>query len=194
MNALNLLKKLLSRIITRVFYSFFFQSIGKKTTIYKPYLLANTQYISIGKNCSLRKGLRLEVVQPAKDLVISIGNNVNIEQNVHIIGHISIKIGNNVSIAGHCSIVDVVHPYDDIHNEQKIGERISHKPFPVSIGDSTFIGFGAHIAPGVSVGQNCIIGANSVVTKDIPDYSVVAGNPARIIKKYDFEERAWVRV
>ncbi|UKA22769.1 hypothetical protein IHC92_04280 [Photobacterium damselae subsp. damselae] len=48
--------------------------------------------------------------------------------------------------------------------------------------------------PGVSIGKYCIIGARSVVTKDIPDYCVAAGNPAKIIKKYDFELKEWIKV
>lgn len=66
------------------------------------------------------------------------------------------------------------------------------KAFPVSIGDESFIGMGARIFPGVSIGKHCIVGANAVVTHNVPDYCVVAGVPARIIKKYDFSACKWI--
>jgi acetyltransferase-like isoleucine patch superfamily enzyme len=155
-------------------------------------LINNPQYIEIGDGVLIRNGLRLEVVDPQNDVVISIGNNVNIEQNCHIIGRVKVIIGNNVTITGNCSIVDVSHPFEDIHEKKKIGDRISNVEQPVIIGDGSFIGFGAHISPGVTLGKNCVVGAGSVVTKSMPDYSVVTGVPAKIIKRYSFEEDKWV--
>ena len=136
--------------------------------------------------------MRIEVVDPQSDLVISIGDNVNIEQNVHIVGRVAITIEDDVTITGHCSIVDVVHPYNDLNSSTKIGNRISEGVFPVKIGKGSFIGFGAHISPGVEIGKHCVVGANSVVTKSMPDYSIIAGNPARVLKFFDFESNSWV--
>ncbi len=60
------------------------------------------------------------------------------------------------------------------------------------IGDGSFIGFGSVILPNVRIGVQVVIGANSVVTADIPDYSVAAGSPAIVLKRYDWEKQAWV--
>ncbi|WP_244956602.1 acyltransferase [Ewingella americana] len=170
------------------------KSFGSGSRIIKPILISNPANISIGKNVLIRNGARLEVISLDKKIVIEIGNNVNIEQYVHIVAKDGIKIGNNVSITGGCSIVDVIHPYDDCLDIEKIGNRISTKIMPVSIGDNTFIGFGTHINPGIKIGKNCVIGARSVVTKDIEDYCVVAGNPARVIKKYNTQKLQWERL
>lgn len=62
------------------------------------------------------------------------------------------------------------------------------------IDDGTWLGTNVVIVGNVHVGKHCVIGANSVVTKDIPDYSVAAGIPAKVIKRYDFEKEEWVRV
>jgi len=64
----------------------------------------------------------------------------------------------------------------------------------VRIGDGTWIGQRAIILPGVSVGKHCIIVAGSVCTKDIPDYSMAAGVPAKVIKRWDKAEKQWIRV
>ena len=192
---------IIRKIINKVFYYLglikygaSMAKFGAGSRIIRPMMLANTSRIAIGCDVLIRDGIRLEVVGQGKGIVISIGNNVNIEQNVHIVAKDSIIIGDNVSITGCCSIVDIIHPYDEYNDIEKIGNRISDKVLPVSIGDNSFIGFGAHINPGVSIGKNCIIGARAVVTRDIPDNSIVAGNPARIIKNLNTISNKWEKV
>lgn len=187
-------KMLLILMFSQVKYKVLMHKFGTRSRIIDPMLITNYKNIVIGNNVLIRNGIRLEVVEPSNDeVVISIGNNVNIEQNVHIIAHSRVSIGNNVTITGSCSIVDVEHPYDDIDCILKIGNRISAIRKTVIIGDDSFIGYGVHINPGVSIGKYCIIGARSVVTKDVPDYSVVVGNPGKIIKRYNFELNKWIR-
>lgn len=181
-------------LITHTFYKLLLKSIKNKTVIFKPSLMIGLHKVEIGSHVSIKYGLRLEVVGDKRDSVIFIGDNVNIEQNVHIIANNRIVIEENVSIAGHCSIVDVVHPYENINSKTKIGSRIDTRSYSVRIGKDSFIGFGVHISPGVDIGVNCIVGANSVVTKDIPDYCVAAGIPAKIIKRYDFDRAEWIKV
>ena len=65
---------------------------------------------------------------------------------------------------------------------------------PVSIGDGCWIGEKVCILPGVTIGKKCVIGAGSVVTKSIPDYSIAVGNPAKVVKQYNFETQHWEKV
>ena len=88
-------------------------------------------------------------------------------------------------------MVDVTHPYFNVHDPVKIGDRILDEDSFVEIGDGCFLGFGALVMPNVRIGNYCIIGAYSVVTKDVPAYSVVAGNPARILRHYDSATGQW---
>ena len=179
-----------------VFYRVVFKQFGRGSFIRKPLLIANPGFINIGKGVAIREGARLEVVRSNPDIVpeLTIGDDTNIEQNVHIVCHCRMCVGSNVSITANCSIVDVTHPYWNVKDPEKIGARILNEASFVEVGDGAFIGFGSVILPNVRIGKYAVIGANSVVTSDIPDYSVAVGAPAVVVKQYDFARESWVRV
>ncbi|AEG10746.1 hexapeptide repeat-containing transferase [Shewanella baltica BA175] len=190
----NIIDVIISRFLTQFIYKLFFNKIGSGATIFKPYLFHGVGSIYIGSKSMIRKGARIEVVDSKKRTVIYIGNNVNIEQNCHIVGLHEIIIEDDVSITGNCSIVDVVHPYDPINTMIKIANRISPEPTPIRIGRGTMIGFGAHIGPGTTIGCYSVVGAGSVVKGIFPDKCIIAGNPARIIKQFNETTQEWVKI
>jgi acetyltransferase-like isoleucine patch superfamily enzyme len=194
LNKMHTLSTLYYRMKGIVVYRFLFKEFGKSSCIRRPLLILNPAFIKIGERVSIRDGVRLEIVRSSNYRVpcLSIESDTNIEQNVHIVCHNRIRIGRRVSVTGHCSIVDVTHPYYDVHESTKIGARIKDEDSFVDIGDGSFIGFGSVILPNVRIGVQAVIGANSVVTADVPDYSVAAGAPAIVLKHYDWERQAWV--
>ena len=109
---------------------------------------------------------------------ISIGRNFFANFNLTILDEALVKIGYNVFIGPNVSIYTACHPLDA--TDRNTGAEWAE---PVSIGDSVWIGGGATVLPGVSVGDRSVVGAGSVVTRDVPADVLVAGNPARIIKK-----------
>jgi acetyltransferase-like isoleucine patch superfamily enzyme len=179
-----------------VFYRLAFKRFGRGSFIRKPVLILNPEFVSIGERVAIRDGVRLEVVRSNRYRIpdLTIGDDTNIEQNVHFACHSRVWIGKNVSITGNCSIVDVTHSFSDVHCAEKIGIRIQDDDSFVEIGDGTFIGFGAVILPNVRIGKCAVIGANSVVVHDVPDYAVAAGVPATVLKQYDFSQEIWVSV
>jgi len=195
-NKLNRISTFLYKIKGTLFYRLVFENFGKGSYIRKPQFISNPMFISIGDRVSIRDGIRLEVIQDSKDRnpELFIGDDTNIEQNVHIVCHSRIRIGANVSITGNCSIVDVTHPYSDVCNPIKIGARIQNDDSYVEVGDGSFVGYGTVILPNVRIGMYAIIGANSVVSHDVPDYAVAAGAPARIIKRFDPKRGSWNKV
>lgn len=111
---------------------------------------------------------------------ICIGDNVSINRNCSIYGSyynkdIRIIIGNNVALGPEIIIFAASHNYHDL--------GLPDYGKSVYIGDFVWIGGGAIILPGVSIGEGAVIGAGSVVTKDIPPWSIAVGNPAKVIKK-----------
>lgn len=184
---LHLVETAWRRLVTQSVYRLMFESIGPGSVVYRPGLLANTEYATLGRNVLIRYGARIEVVLHGGDWrpSLRIGDNVNIEQNVHIVCHDRIVIEDNVSITGHCAIVDVTHPVAALLDGRKPGHVIDTRRSHVIIGSNTFIGFGSIVLPNVTIGRHCMIGAGSVVVDDIPDYSVAAGAPARVIRRLE---------
>lgn len=120
--------------------------------------------IFLGHQCVIRCGNNLEL-----------GNNVCINTFTHIFADGGVKIGDNTLISSNCSIGSITHP---IHSPKR--HRLIHKS--VEIGRNVWIGMGAVILPGVSIGDHSIVGAGAVVTKNVPSKTVVVGNPAKFLK------------
>lgn len=164
------------------------KSCGTKTLLESPFVLFGKKYISLGKCIRTKPRLRLEAIDKiGKDKFfpeLKIGDNVSIGYDVHIGCVNKIIIGNGVLLASKVFITDHGHGDTDEKTLQiPPSERKLYSKGPVIIEDNVWIGEGAAIMPGVIIGRNSIIGANAVVTKAIPSYSVAVGVPAKVIRK-----------
>lgn len=173
------------KLVTHTYYRALFGSIGEGSIIYGGSLILNSEYMLIGKGVLIRHGGRLEVVLHGQSWrpLLKIGNNVNIEQYVHIVCHDHIEIEDDVSIAAQCAIVDTSHPPEAAEQGEKTGSAIDRDRSSVFIGRNSFIGLGSTVLPNVRIGRNCVIGAGSVVSRSIPDGSIAAGVPARVVRQ-----------
>ena len=111
---------------------------------------------------------------------IEVGDNFYSNHNLVILDCAKVKIGSNVCIGPNCGIYTACHPV----NSKERTDGIEYAK-PVTIGNSVWLGGNVCIMPGVTIGDNTVIGAGSVVTKDIPSGVVAVGNPCRPIKKAD---------
>ena len=179
---INLLDSLWPRLKSRFYYPFVFANFGRGSILFAPTFLGNVKYIHIGKRVHIRPGVRLEVVMASGDRrpQIIIEDDVNIEQNVHIVCHNRIVIKAGVSITGFCSVVDTTHPIDGLGVEEKMGNLIVDDEAAVTIGPGAFLGMGARILPNVQIGAGAVIGTNAVVTRDVPAYAIASGIPAKV--------------
>jgi acetyltransferase-like isoleucine patch superfamily enzyme len=179
---------------TQTVYRFAFGEMGKGTVIRSPIMLNNTRFVYLGKNVSIQHGARIDIVterygysfQPR----VIIGDGASFEQNFHLACAQEIVIGNKVAVTENVGIFDIWHPYQDVTRP------IVDQPLqtaPVHIGEGSLIGMGAVIQPGVTIGRHCLIGANSVVTHDIPDFTVAVGAPAQALMKYDIIAERWIK-
>ena len=155
-----------------------------------PIYIRGKKSISIGDNLTTGKNCRFDLAGANKTLFI--GKNCHIGNDSHIVALERVEIGNNVLMAAKVFISDTSHgDYSENGTDPDIPPY--SRPLvkePVNIGDNVWIGENVVILKGVSIGYGCIIGANSVITKNIPAYSIVVGNN-KIIKKYNAESKAW---
>ncbi len=167
----------------RLFHKGLFMKIGRRSYIYKPISLSGTKYISIGHDVEIRHHARIEAIDQWHDKSyvprLTIGNNVYIGQGLHMTLAQQIDIDDEVVFAARVTVTDISHVTDD-KNVSVLAQGLTVKP--VHICEGVFVGNGAIIMPGVTVGKHAIVGANAVVTKDVPDYATVVGVPAKVIK------------
>lgn len=161
-------------------------SVGMHSYVGRP-LYIQRKGISIGDNVRIYPGMRAELT--CRDARIIIENNVSIGQNFHVVCYSgNLIIGKDTTISGNVFISNVDHSYNEI-GIHVLNQTLIYKE--TIIGDNCFIGYGATILPGTVLGKQCIIGANAVVKGVFPDYCVIAGNPAKVIKRYDCTENKW---
>ncbi len=123
---------------------------------------------------------------------IIIGEGTWVGKNCSIAAIDKVEIGKHVLFAGHVHITDHSHGYEDVSKPVSLQPLISKGP--VVIEDDCWLGFNCEILSGVRIGRHSVVAARAVVTKDVPAYSIVAGNPAKVVKQYDKESGKWVRV
>lgn len=156
--------------------------------IYYPLRIINAKNICIGQHVDIYKNGYFWLNSFESKLIIK--DRAQIGAFSHITAMKTVTINKNVMIADKVFITDFNHCFNDINTPIRdqgilfIGN--------VEIGEDSWIGENVSII-GANVGRHCIIGANSVVVKDIPDYSIAVGSPARVIKKYDFDKEEWVK-
>lgn len=179
-------------LLSELFYRPLAGTWGRRARLERPLLVNNLQCFHFGERVCIRQGARLECVIERFGEVYSprvdIGDGTTIEQGFHLACASRIRIGRMVAITEYVAIFDILHPYED-PDIPIVRQKL--RTAPVEIGDDCLIGYGAVIQPGVKIGRHCIIGANSVVTKDIPDYCVAAGSPAKVIRRYNEVSRTW---
>lgn len=172
-----------------ILYKLSFGHFGSFSYIGSPLYLRGRKKIYIGNKVRIYPGIRMETMEGGR---IIIEADTSIGQNFHITASKeNLVIGKGTSIAGNVYVTNIDHDY------RKLGTHILKQPQIVSttrIGENCFIGYGAAIQAGTVLGNQCIVGANAVVRGIFPDHCVIAGVPAKIIKKYNSNTGRWEKV
>lgn len=185
-----IVKNFISLIYTKVFYR------GARL-IRRPIYVRGKKYFKYGEGFTTGYNCRIEMFDTGKgkDKKLVVGKNCKIGDYVHIAVGEEVVIGDNVLIGSKVLISDLNHGNyggEEMHcdpNTPPDNRPINTKP--LSIGDNVWIGDNVCILQGVKIGNGCIIGANSVVTKSMPDDCIIGGIPAKVIKIWDRELGGW---
>ena len=191
----SLLTRILSRLYRTLFASFYkglFQKLGSGTAMFRPFRVDGGNGISIGSKTVFQRGAWLYCCGiDGQSASLTIGAGCVFGYNNHITAVRNVEIGDNVLTANNVYISDNLHGYEDTT------KPIMHQPVrfkrAVVLGDGCWIGENACII-GARIGKNSVIGANAVVTCDIPDYSVAVGAPAKVIKQFDPHLKKWIAI
>lgn len=188
-----LVKNVKNIILTKIFH-------------HKARLIRYPCYIRNGKNIFFNEGFtcgyncRFEVIKDENSIgTIIFGKNCRLGDNVHVTSANEVIIGENALIASKVYITDCSHG-DYLCNrlyENPSFDNPAKRPIvskQTRIGNNVWLGENVVILAGVSIGDGCILGASSVVTKDIPNNCIAVGNPAKVIKKYDLKSKKWIKV
>ncbi len=139
--------------------------------------------IKIGDNAAIHK---LSVLETGHGGKITIGDKSSVHPNVQVKAYMAdINIGKGVMIAANCALYSYNHV---MLPDKPIREQALDAKGPIIIGDDAWLGTGAIILSGVTIGRGAVIGAGAVVVRDVPDYGIAVGNPAKVIKsRFDLE-------
>jgi acetyltransferase-like isoleucine patch superfamily enzyme len=185
--------------LNRIWFIFFyvlnarlFKKLAFKAVLYPSVRIQGKKYISIADRSVVQRGgwllaLKIDDIDP----ILQIGKNCAIGDFSHITSVGEVFIEDNVLIANKVYISDNIHTFEDI-NQPIINQKVQFKK-AVLIKEGAWLGENVCVIA-ATIGKNSVIGANSLVNKDIPDFSIAVGNPAKVIKKYDFETQKWVSV
>jgi lipopolysaccharide O-acetyltransferase len=164
-----------------------------------PLYIRGKNGIEGGENLTTGINLRIDIIRNNNfQPVLKLGKNIQLNDFVHIGVALEVSIGDNTLIASKVFISDHNHGSykGDYQSNPLTTSPISRElqSEKVVIGNNVWIGEFVSILPGVKIGNGSIIGAMSVVSKDIPAYSIAVGSPARVIKKFDFNNNKWVKI
>ncbi|MCM2417639.1 acyltransferase [Streptomyces sp. RKAG293] len=150
------------------------------------------QWIEIGEHCVVGEQVTLTAgMMPDLDLgpdpVLRLGNGVVLGRGSHVVASAPVVFGDNIFAGPYVYVTSDNHSYDDPH--EPVGKQWPRSA-PVEIGSGSWLGTGAVILPGARLGRNVVVAAGAVVRGDVPDHAVVAGAPARIVRRWD-PEAGW---
>ncbi len=151
-------------------------------------LICRGLFKSAGQNINIEKGVFF-----GNGSEVEIGDNSSIGRDFEVLGPPMFKIGDNVMIGPDVLFITINHRSDRFDVPMKLQGH--YEPEPITVCDDVWIGARAIILPGVVIGKGTIVGAGAVVTKDVSEYSVAAGNPARIVKtRFQSADRSEITV
>lgn len=193
------LKSIIKVLYSRVFHPMIWlrvKPLGKGVFIGRHAHITHCRFVSIGNNVRIGDNLDVRFFPEYRGIryepKLIIEDGCYIGDRIKMLCNSRIQIGQNALMASGIVITTENHGMIPDKNMPYGRQPLSSKP--VVIGSNSWIGENVIILPGVTIGEGAIVGAGAVVTHSVPDYTIAAGNPARLIKQYDFDKQEWAAV
>lgn len=181
----------INKLIRSIYWRYKLAYFGKGSFIHHPTYIIGGKSISIGPSVYIWHDARIESLDDNKQCVF-IGEGSVIQPYVHLGAIDSIIIGKYCLFASYVYITDHDHDYADPFNPPCTNGNLVVAP--VVIGDYVWLGEKVIVLKGVTIGERSIIGAGSIVTHDIPPFSIAVGSPAKVIKQWNHQKQCWEKV
>lgn len=182
------LKTVYNLILTKMFYP-------RARLIRRPIYIRGGKSLEFGRGFTTGYNCRFDLQGGAKTLIF--GENCKLNDNCHFVAHEKVEIGNNVLFASKIFVSDTSHGAYSGDSQSSPDEAPDVRKLvtkPVKIGNNVWVGDNVAILLGSKIGNGCIVGANSVVCGEFGDNLIIAGVPAKAIKKWNEENKKWERV
>ena len=168
-----------------------FAAFGPCSVLHRPVRsIVNPPGISIGSFVSIGSGAIIEALVPDRGVTVTIHDGAYIGHGLRLTAVGEVVIGEEAMLADDCYVSDTNHVYEDVREPiKRQGLRDGRR---VEIGPGAWLGIGAVVCGNVRIGRNAVVGARSVVTSDVPDCCVVAGNPARVVRRWNGDRWDWL--
>jgi acetyltransferase-like isoleucine patch superfamily enzyme len=190
------LRKHIRKVAKDLLYRPWGLTMGADSYIKRPHSIAGRTRITIGCRTVIMQNALINTVANwagvSFDPVIAIGDDVYIGRYVFMNAANSVEIGSGSVLSDHVYVNDALHGVDP--NGGPIMEQALSSKGPIKIGRNCFLGYRTSVMPGVTLGEHCVVGINSVVTKSFPGFSMLVGSPARLIKVYSHVTGLWESV
>lgn len=186
---------LVLKLIKSSYYKLIFKEFGRKSIIDSYVFISNPGFTRIGKSCKIGPFCRIETfpeyagIKSSPELIIKDG--CSLQHAVHIYCREKVVLEKGCLIASGCMITDNNHginPLGDYYISQPLKSK------PTILGEGVWLGENVSILAGSSIGERSIIQSNSVVKGMIPSFSIASGNPAEVIKRFNFSINAWEKI
>jgi acetyltransferase-like isoleucine patch superfamily enzyme len=171
-----------------------FGAFGRNTWIVPPARVSSPSCVFLGDDVTVLERSFLSVVPAIEGIEprLTIGDRTSIGAQCHVACVGEVEIGADVLTAARIFIGDTYHRYED--PGLPVLDQPMADPEKVTIGAGSFLGIGSAVLMGVTVGEHAYVGAGAVVTRDVEPFTLVVGNPARAVKRWDEQAEEWVPI